>query len=197
MRGASLLGRRRSAIAIAAVLSSVAGCAFGGQSTGSADLGPLVSSADATTIIGMDPPHQGRYPSLGTIVLRNQSRTAPVVLHGVGLTDTDHLKVEAAYVLPIGPNDSTFGGGFFVPPDHAGFPDAHQNRAWKGRAQLDGYELAPQAQVNLLVVVDTDDPCGGNSTGVEVRYESGGAAHVVTSPTGIEMHDDQYPACAR
>lgn len=145
----------------------------------------------------MDPPRQGRYPSLGTIVLSNQSRTEAAVLRSVRLTDTDYLKVVTAYVLPIGPADSTFGGGFFVPPDHAGFPDPQQNKAWKDRAPLDGYAVAPQAQVNLLVVVDTDQPCGGNSSGVQVIYETAGVSHVVTSPTGIEMLDDENPDCRR
>ncbi len=196
MRGSSLLGRSQLAIALAAALSSLlVGCTPALQPTQIAE-GPVVTSAKATTIIGMDPTN-GRYPSLGTVVLSNQSQTAPAVLRSVRLTDTDYLKVKTAYVLPIGPNDSTFGGGFFVPPDHTGFPDPHQNQAWKGRAPFGGYVLAPHAQVNLLVVVDTDDPCGGTSAGVEVTYESGGASQIVTSPTGIEMHDDQTPSCQR
>jgi hypothetical protein len=187
--------RGQTAIAIAAALSSlIAGCASPSQA---GDASPLVSSAEETTVIGMDPPRQGRFPSLGTIVLTNQSRTAPVVLRSVRLTGTNHLKVATAYVLPIGPDDSTFGGGFYVPPDHDGFPDPHQNRAWKGRAQLAGYELAPQAQVNLLLVIDTNDPCGDTSAGVEVTYESAGATQIVTPPTGIDMHDDQTPSCQR
>lgn len=192
-----MLGRSRLAMAITAALSSLlAGCTPAVQPTQIAE-GPVVTSAEATTIIGMDPPTNGRYPSLGTIVLSNQSPTAPAVLRLVRLTDADYLKVKTAYVLPIGPDDSTFGGGFLVPPDHTGFPDPHQNQAWKGRAPFSGYVLAPLAQVNLLVVVDTDDPCGGTSAGVEVTYESGGASQIVTSPTGIEMHDDQAPRCQR
>ncbi len=183
-------------MAIAAVLSSLmAGCAPADQQGQAGDSGPLMSSAEATTVIGMDPPRQGRYPSLGTIVLTNQSRTTPVVLRSVRLTETDQLKVSAAYVLTLDPEDSTFGGGFFVPPDHDGFPDPHQDRAWKDRAQLAGHVLAPQAQINLLVVIDTDDPCGGRSAGVEVTYESSGASQAVLSPTGIDMHDDQNPRC--
>jgi hypothetical protein len=159
--------------------------------------GPLELSAQESSTIGMDLPRDGRYPSLGTVVLTNRAASSTVVLRSVRLLGSEHLSIHAAFVLSMSSDDGVFGGGFLVPPGKKGFPYPQQSRKWQSRTGLSGFELPAGARVNLLVVVDTDDPCGGSSTGLEIDYVASEVAHEATSPTGIDMSDDTASGCAR
>lgn len=158
--------------------------------------GPLELSAQEVNTVGMDLPRDGRFPSLGTIVLTNRDNSSPVVLRTVRLLGAEHVSVRAAYVLSMDPDDGTFGGGFLVPPGKDGFPYRQQRRQWESRKDLAGFELPAGARANLLVAVDTDDVCGGSSTGLEVDYDANDVTHEAASPTGIDMTDDAAPGCA-
>lgn len=84
-----------------------------------------------------------------------------------------------------------------MPPGKEGFPYRQQERKWVARENYANFELPAGGRTNLLVVVTSDDPCGGSSTGLEISYDMNGVTYDKDAPTGIDMSNEATPACAR
>ena len=183
--------RKRSLLAIgvaALVALLVTGC--GDPNAPPQPTGPVTFKNTATVVIGMDPPHDGRNPSLGTLLAVNTDQNVPATLDTVTVgPEAGGLSVKDAWVLPL-LSDIEFGGGFQVPPD-GHFPSPEQDRQWQARQPLTGYTLQPGETVNLLVALDSMDPSGGTSDWVAMTYHVGGQAHMASAPMGADVSVDE------
>ena len=174
------------------VMSACGGSSGGGPPKQS---GPARILNEANVVVGMDPPRGERYPTLGTLVMENGEAGSDATLGEIRLGRSNHLRVKDSWVLPM-ISEMQFGVGFFVPPEESGFPDPEMDNQWVARQELTGYHLAPGEQVNVLIAIDTDDPCGGTSEWVELTYYVQGRRYLAVAPfTGIEMSDDASPNC--
>jgi len=174
--------------ALAALL--VAGC--GGPSGPPPSTGPLVFMNQGGSTVGMDIPNDGRYRSDGTLMVTNHDLNQDAVLIGIRLGGEEHLSIRAAYVVPV-INESRYGGGLRVPPITG--EDPVNDEQWAARQDLVGYQVVPGEDANILVVLGTDDPCGGMFDWYELDYTVGGRQYTTVALLGALMENETDPNC--
>jgi len=131
-------------------------------------------------------PKDGRYPSEGTLLVTNTDPTQDAVLTEIRLGGVKHLSIRDAFVVPI-INERRYGGGLHVPPETG--EDPVNDTQWAARQDLVGYQVAPGEDANILVVLDTDDPCDGTSDWYELDYRVGGQRYRTVALQGAWMDD--------
>ena len=125
-------------------------------------------------------------------MVTNHDRSQDAVLIEIRLGGEEHLSIRATYVVPM-IDEQRYGGGLQVPPMTGEYPDIDER--WAGRQELVGYHVEPGEDANILVVLDTDDPCGGKSDWYELDYRVGGQRYRTVALLGAVVEDETDPNC--